>query len=84
VGCVGRGRPFGYFSNDVKTVVLLGRKPECDETPTYLELASICSRFSVLPNDGGVLDQDQLVMRKLMIVYSAWDEKQEKEKPKGK
>jgi len=60
----------------VKTTVVLGRKPELDETGTYIELASICDRFNTMPNEGGVLDQNQVVMRKLMIVYAAMQEKQ--------
>jgi len=41
-----------------------------------------CKEFSALPNEGGVLDQDQLIMRKLRIVDRALVEKAEQERKK--
>jgi hypothetical protein len=64
--------------------VVLERKPELIETPTYVELTILCDSFRSLPSAGGVLDQDQLVMRRIAIVREAQAERQKLEEDRRK
>jgi len=40
----------------------------------------MCREFNSLPSQGGLLDQDQLIVRKMMIVLSAQSEKHDKDR----
>lgn len=48
----------------------------------FINVVITCKEFNALPNEGGVLDQDQLIMRKLRIVDDALAEKQEIDRKK--
>jgi len=45
-----------------------------------INITILCQEMHSLPHDGGILDQDQLIMRKMNIVLSAQAEKHELEK----
>jgi len=50
-----------------------------DDVALAIELASMCEIFHCLPNAGGLLDQDPLVMRMIREVVLARAEKSEAE-----
>jgi hypothetical protein len=62
------------------SVVVMGRTPEIQETPHYLNLYNVCQSFQALPSEGGVLDQDQLIMRRFFVIEAAISEKQERDR----
>ena len=44
----------------------------------------MCQEFGQLPNEGGVLDQDHLWVRKLQMVLEAQQERRQLEREKAK
>jgi hypothetical protein len=45
-------------------------------------VALICERLHVLPNEGGVLQQDEQDIKRLLVIYSHLDEWREQEMEK--
>jgi hypothetical protein len=54
-----------------------------DEVYQILELYHLCRDFHALPSEGGVLDQDQWLVRQLSIVAAAYHEKATQKKGKS-
>jgi len=42
----------------------------------------MCQEFHCLPEEGGLLDQDQLIVRKMQIILNAQAERRERERQK--
>jgi hypothetical protein len=85
----GRGWPFGRFRGLVRTAIVLERalKPndsttaqEINEVSLAVTLESMCERYHCLPDEGGILNQDQLLIRQMQIVSAAKHERSERER----
>lgn len=59
------------------------RTPDQD-VQELVEVYNTCETFSALPDEGGVLDQDQLLMRKFGMVQEAKAEKQQRDQQSAK
>lgn len=69
------------------SVIIMDRKPELEDTVHYVNLQRLCQSYRALPQEGGVLDQDQITMRIFSIIEEADGERaklEEKKSKKGK
>jgi hypothetical protein len=54
------------------------------EASEWLEITTVCERFHVLPNPGGVLQQDPNHVRKLLVTLDRMEEWRKEEMEKDK
>jgi hypothetical protein len=64
--------------------VVFNRKPQREDTATLLGIDRLCREYGVLPRSGGLLEQDQLTIRKLHLVIKARDDRAAKEDAEAK
>lgn len=64
--------------------MIFDRKIDNLEAIDIINITNICKEFSVLPTDGGLLAQDHLLVRKMMLVLQAQDERRKREEKKAK
>lgn len=61
----------------MRSFIVLGNKKDLDDDMLeHIKLLNSCERLHSLPSTGGVLDQDQLIMRKFDIITDARHEKE--------
>lgn len=62
----------------LRATIILNRNPD-PEVAALIEIANMCDMMGALPYAGGVLDQDHLLMRKLLMVNIARTEKRKRD-----
>lgn len=63
---------------------ILAKRKLDPEVSALIEIANSCELMGALPYEGGVLDQDHLLMRKILMVHTVRAEKRELDRKKPK